>query len=157
MIEMTVDGNPVSIDLDAELEVGDVDRDMNQVAAQMAYWGSIHAAAESERLRTEAYYRNWKAQRREKELEIEPKLAEWKVNAKVQAHPKYMPLWEAQAAATRNSVQARAVFESFKIKANMLQSKGAMMRSELSATDMKTPAAEPKKKKKKKVKKRPQE
>lgn len=143
-IEMTVDGNLIQFDENSELVIGDVSEDMNKVAAQMAYWGSIWAAAEQERILIEVHYRQWKAKVKFDILASQPKLAEWKVQTEMQTMPEYGRLYTAQAAAVRNATLAKSIFESHRIKANMLQSKGAMMRSELDSTDMKTPK-EPKK------------
>jgi len=145
-VKMTVDGQEISIDLDAELEIGDVSSDMDRIAAQMAYWGSVWASAEYERVRVEAHYRNWKANRKQAIAAQNSKLAEWKVTQEVQSSDEYVKLYRAQAEAIKNSTLAKAIFESHRIKANMLQSKGAMMRSELDATGMSTPKKETTKK-----------
>jgi len=138
LVELRVDGQDISIDLDAELEIGDVSSDMDQIAAQMAYWGSVWAAAEYERVRVEAHYRQWRAQRKQAISQQNTKLAEWKVTQEIQSDPDYVKLYRAQAEAVKNSTLAKSIFEAHRIKANMLQSKGAMMRSELDATGMST-------------------
>jgi len=139
LVDITVDGVDISFDTDAELEIGDVNIDMDRIAAQMAYWGSVWASAESERIKVEAYYRQWKAQNKSAITLANPKLAEWKVQQEIQSQAEYIKMYEAQAQAVRNSTLAKSIFESHRVKANMLQSKGAMMRAELDSTNMSTP------------------
>jgi len=143
-IEIKVDGNPVHANVDEILEIGDVSEDMDKVAAQMAYWGAVWAAAEGERESADAYYRQWRADVGKKLLETNDKLAEWKAKQEIEADPKFMKIKQGLATAIRNATLCRAVYESFRTKANMLQSKGAMMRAELDSTSMHTKGDEPK-------------
>jgi len=136
-IKIKVDGVNITIDLDSELEIADMS-DMDKVAAQMAYWGSIWAAAASESERVDATYRTWRAKAGEAALANDPKLSEWKVKQAIEGDDTFMKFKKAQGEAQRNVILTKGVFESFRIKANMLQSKGAMKRSELDATGMST-------------------
>lgn len=138
-IDIKVNGVSVKTDLDEELEINDIDEDMKRVAAQMAYWGSVWAAAEAEREQAEAYYRNWRADKGEQIMKADPKLAEWKVKQRIEADASFSKLKGAQAAALQNATLARSVFESFRTKANVLQSKGAMYRAELDHANVRTP------------------
>lgn len=140
LISLQVDGAQVTIDTDAELEIGELGEDMNAVAAQMAFWGNIWASAEAERIKTEAYYRSWSANKKMAITNANPKLAEWRVSQEIQAMPEYMKLYSAQAEATKNSILAKSIFDSYRTKASMLQSRGAMMRAELDSTGINTPA-----------------
>lgn len=139
-ITLTVDGKPVTVDLAVELQIGVIGTDMQSVAAQMAYWGSVWASAESERIRVEAYYRQWSALKRTAMVSANPKLAEWRVHQEIQALPEYLKMYGAQAEAAKNAILAKSVFEAYRVKANMLQSKGAMLRAELDSTGMNTPS-----------------
>jgi len=136
---ITVNGHEVTLDTDYDLQVGALSGDMDKVAAQMGFWGSVWAAAVKERAEAEAHYRYWRAKASEEVLASEPKLAEWKVKLKVEADPRFVTYKQALALADRNVVLAKSAFDSFDKKANQLQSKGAMHRSELDATDMHTP------------------
>lgn len=138
LVQIEVDGKPVEADLDEQLEIGDVSTDMEKVAAQMAYWGAVWASAEAEKLSADAYYRQWRAEAGRSLLESDPKLAEWKVKQDIEAQPKFAKIKQGLATAMRNATLSKAIYESFKTKASMLQSKGAMLRSELDATGMST-------------------
>ena len=137
-IEIKVDGNPVTANVDEMLEIGDVSTDMDKVAAQMAYWGAVWGAAEGEREAADAYYRAWRAQMGKELLDANDKLAEWKVKQDIEADPKFMKIKQGLSTAIRNATLCRAIYESFRTKANILQSKGAMLRAELDATGMTT-------------------
>lgn len=146
-ITMKVDGQPVSIDFEEELEVGDISEDMSKVAAQLAYWGAVWAAAESEAQRADAAYRQWRGDQSNMILDSDSKLAEWKVRAKIEEMDTFVSLKAAIAQAASNVVTAKSIFEAFKVKAHVLQSKGAMLRAEMDPTGTRTmerPSAKPK-------------
>lgn len=139
-IEMKVDGSPVSIDFGEEMEVGDITEDMIKVPAQLAYWGAVWAAAESEQMRADAAYRQWRADQGQMLLEADSKMAEWKVKQAVEQMDMFTKLKGALAAAKHNSIAAKGICEAFKVKAHILQSKGAMARAELDS-NVSTPKA----------------
>jgi len=138
-VKLMVDGQEISVDLEKELTIVDVGVDMDQVASKMAYWAALWAAAEGERVKTDAFYRNWRANMGQELLAADPKLSEWKVKQRIEADAYFSKIKEAIAKATYNSTLTKSVYDSFRIKANALQSKGAMMRAELDATGMTTP------------------
>lgn len=138
-VEMKVNGEPVSIDFEEEMEIGDVSEDMIKVAAQMAYWGQVWAAAEAEKLRADAAYRQWRADQTKMVLESDPKLAEWKCKAHVEESDTFVSLKAAMAEAERQVISAKTIHDAFKVKAHVLQSKGAMFRAEGFATGVHTP------------------
>lgn len=137
---ITVNGTPVELNVDIDLHVGALSGDMDKVASQMGFWGSVWASAVEERVNVDAHYRRWRALLAEQLLSQEPKLAEWKLRAKIEAHPEFVKMKAAIGIAERNVILSKAVFESFDKKSNQLQSKGAMSRSELDATAMTTSA-----------------
>ncbi|MGW8177327.1 MAG: hypothetical protein ACWGQW_00800 [bacterium] len=137
---ITVNGILVELDTDVDLQVGALSGDMDKVASQMGFWGSVWASAVEERTNVDAHYRHWRAKTVEAILAEDPKLAEWKVKAKVEAGADFLKMKAALAISERNVTLAKAVFDSFDKKANQLQSKGAMSRSELDATGMSTPS-----------------
>ena len=138
-VKLIVNGVKIEIDTDDLLIISDVNTDMSQVSAQMAYYSSIHAAAEEERVQMDTVYRKWRAHTGLKILEKDPKAAEWKVRQMVEAEPQFEKLKYALARAVHNTTLTRGIYESLKIKAQMLQSKGAMLRAELDSTGMTTP------------------
>ena len=131
-----VDGKELEIDLEDEFYIDDLDNSMNTIASKIAFWGSVLASAEEEKVRVDAYYRRWRAQHGEKLLESDPKLAEWKVKQKTDSMEQFLVLKEGIAKSTKNALLAKAFFEAFCRKSNMLQSKGAMLRHELNADNM---------------------
>lgn len=133
-----VDGKKIKVNLDNELEITNISEDQSKVAAQMAYWSSVWSAAEAEKIMVDASYRRWRAQTGRKIIEREPKIAEWKVKQKIEAHSMFMKMKQAISIAASNAIIAKGIFESFRIKANALQSKGAQARAELDATGMTT-------------------
>jgi len=98
-----------------------------------------------EKVEAEAHYRHWRAKVGEKVLVVDPKLAEWKVKQKVESDSSFLKYKTALALAEHNVTLAKSAFDALDKKANQLQSKGAMHRSELDATGMYTPTV-PKKK-----------
>jgi hypothetical protein len=141
-MEIEVDGKAVDIDLAADLTIDDLSKDMDEVAAKMAYWGAVWAAAEAEAERVDTHYRSWRAEYGRQLLEANEKLAEWKVKQEIEASPKFKRYKEGVAIATRNKTMLRAIFESWRVKASQLQSKGAMARAELDSTGMHTKSSE---------------
>lgn len=136
-----VDGKPVDVTLDGLL-VGDISRDMDRVASVMAYWATVWAAAEQEKIKSDSAYRAWRATFARRILDGDPKLAEWKVKAAIEASPKFNAFKHALATATRNVVLSRGQFESYRVKASVLQSRGAMLRAEGERTDQVTKTRE---------------
>jgi phage shock protein A len=137
-IELKVNGELISVDADDLLTIENVGDDMDCVAAQMGYWATIHAAAERERVQADSYYRQWRAEAGRAMLHEDPKLAEWKVKQAIEADKTFQTLKNALAESARNVTIARGLYDALKTKASMLQSKGAMMRAEMDATDMST-------------------
>jgi hypothetical protein len=136
---ITVNDTDVELDVDVGLPIANVSTDMDRIASQMAWWGSVWAAAEREAAQVEAHYRQWRASKINEIVKRDPKLAEWKVKALVEADPKFLAFKRAAATTIENTTLARAVFDSLDKKSNQLQSKGAMQRSELAVTGMTTP------------------
>ncbi len=137
---IVVNGHEVVLDTKVDLQMGDLSGDMKTIASRMGYWGNVWAAAAKEQSETDSVYRHWRATISEAILETDPKLAEWKVKSRIEAHSDFMKYKKAIALAEHNVILAKATFETLAKKANQLQSRGAMHRSELDATDMYTPA-----------------
>jgi hypothetical protein len=137
-IDIVIDGERINVNIEKDLKIINISEDMDMVSSQIAYWGAVWAAAEEEELKAKAYYRNWKAKIGEKLTNADNKLAEWKIRQKLEALDEFHTIKQGLSMAAKNVLLARTVFESFKAKASMLQSKGAMMRSELDSTSMRT-------------------
>lgn len=136
--KITVAGIEVELDTADGLPIADISADMDQVASQMAWWASVWAAAERERMEADAFYRRWRGIETLRHAETKPPPAEWKVRAMVEADPKFVEYKAAMARAEENVTLAKGVWESYAKKANMLQSRGARERQELEATGMTT-------------------
>jgi len=136
--KILVDGKPIDIDISADLTIQDVSDDMDRVAALMGYWGAIWAAAEEEKLNMDAHYRIWKAQQTKTIMSKDHKLALPKIAALIEADSNFKLLKASQARAVKNVIIAKSHFESFRVKASILQSKGAFLRAEHDATSMTT-------------------
>lgn len=138
---ITVWGEQIELPINDGLPIADVSTDMDRVAAMMGFWASVWASAEREAEEVDAHYRRWRARKTAELLDGDPKLAEWKVKAQIESDDKFVQFKSAAAKCQEAIVAARGVVDSFDKKANALQSKGAMMRKELDATGMTTPAA----------------
>ncbi len=137
-VTMVIDGHPVEIDLDGELAIGELTEDMTVVAAKMAYWGAVWAAAESERERAEAHYKHWRADQTQMILDANDKMAEWKVRAEIESSAAYLEIKEKLALSVRNAILSKSIVDAFRVKASLLQSRGAMLRAEFEGTAMST-------------------
>jgi len=137
-LTMQVNGESVSIDFAEEMEIGDVSEDMTKVAAQLAFWGVVWSAAESELKRADAAYRKWRADQTNMVLDADPKMAEWKTKAKIEELDTFVKLKAAIAQAEANVIAAKQVSEAFKVKAHVLQSFGALKRAEGFAGEVRT-------------------
>lgn len=149
IVKLVIDKEEIEIDLEEELQIFDVGEDQTKVAAQMAYWGSVWASAKSEAVRIDALYRGWRAKMAKGQLENNPKMSDTKIKYLIEADGRFKSLKDAIAEAEKNIVSSHAIFESFRSKAAVLSSKGAMDRAIFERTGMVTKSSKPKKKKKK--------
>jgi len=138
--KIKVQGQEVELDVKDGLPIANLDQDMDRVASQMAWWGSVLAAAEREQVQCDSHYRNWRGKAWLAASEAKTKAPpEHVIKATVESKPDFLKYKEAIATAAENVALARAVFEAYSKKANVLQSRGARQRSELGAQGMTTP------------------
>lgn len=141
--KIKVMGTPVEVFIlgdGAELPISaDLSTDMDRVAAQLAYWGSVTSEAQAELTKVDAWYRRYRATTSREIMQKDPKLPEWKVKLAVEASDGFIKHKEAIALAERNFALCEAMVRGFDKKANQLQSRGAKQRSELGAQGMTTP------------------
>lgn len=121
----------------------DISRDMDRVASLIAWWGSVKGAAMQEAETVDAFYRQWRARKALEILERDPKLAEWKVKALIEADPEFARVKAGIAKAQENVEVATVMVRAAEKKANILQSRGANLRAEKRTQGMHTPADEP--------------
>lgn len=138
-------GQKVEVNTEDGLPIVDISTDLDRVAAQMGWWASVWAAAERQEISTDAEYRNWKSRAIIEALDANPKDAEWKIKAVVEARPEFVAFQSNKALARDAAVLSKAFFDAFAKKANALQSRGASEREQLERQGLTTPA-EPKRK-----------
>lgn len=117
----------------------DISKEMDSVAAEMAYWSSVLAEAEAEQIMVDSWYRKFRAEMKEAILKKDPKLADWKINAKIESSKGFLQHKKAISQAQKNVSLCAGMVKAFAVKANILPSKGAHMRSEVGAQGMRTP------------------
>lgn len=137
VLSLKVMGEDVELDR-TQLLIADIGEDMDTVSAQVSYFGSLWAEAEREEMAADTYYRAWRAKQGEHLLNADPKLAEWKVRQMIEADPQFQVIKDQLALARRNTIALRGHYEAFKVKASILQSKGAMKRAEMESTGIAT-------------------
>jgi hypothetical protein len=79
----------------------------------IGHWRYLHGETLAALRRVEAEYRVWRAQATANVLETDPKLAEWKVKAKVDLDPMYSRYKEATAVATKNEAAVRGMLDAY--------------------------------------------
>jgi len=136
---ITVQGQQVELDTNVDLPITNIDRDMDRLASQMAWWASVWAAAERETIQADAHYRSWRAKAWKAVANAKPKPPEHAIKASVEADPKFLQYKEAIAAAAENVTLAKGVFQALDKKGNQLQSRGARVRAEIGAQGIHTP------------------
>jgi len=139
MTTVKINGEEVELDSE-ELEFsGNLSRDMEEIATLINRTGELWAEAEEQAINIDAAYRQWRAQEGFDVLKKEPKLAEWKVNQAIEASEDFVTYKTAIARAKKVALTLKNRFQSLDKKASAIQSRGAMLRSELDATNMSTP------------------
>lgn len=137
---ITVAGTEVIFDTRTHFPVlPDLSAEMGGIAAAMAWWASVWAAAEGERIEADGFYRHWRAKKGEEFRSADPKLSDEKLKAKVEGHPEFLKMKKALALAEENVVLTKGCFTALEKKGNMLQSLGANIRSEIKVSGMSTP------------------
>jgi hypothetical protein len=118
VVSITVNGEDEEIDLAEILGISSAESEREQVAAQMAWWGAIWGQAiETEQL-ADAAYRTWRAEQTARFAD--GGLAEWKCKSAVEAMPEFRTHKEQIAAAARNATAAKAIYEAFGKKSELL-------------------------------------
>jgi hypothetical protein len=134
-----VNGEKVEFDAKTHFPVGDVSDDMRDVSSLIAWWGSVWAAAEAERINADAFYRQWRAKAGEALMVSDPKLSDEKRKQKIEAMPEFLKFKAAMALAEENVTLSKVAVQALDKKSNLLQSLGANIRSERRSDGMSTP------------------
>ena len=122
------------LDIDGDASIVDLDEDMNQAAPLVAWYGRLTAAARQEVDRLEAKVKQARAMKLKGLSEYDPKLAEWKAKAEMEADEGIHGMMGLLARAWYVANTLSAAFEAMKVKADILRSKQAMARAELERT-----------------------
>jgi hypothetical protein len=131
----------VELDLDAVLEMGeDINSEFSRQAANYAYIATLAAKAamlemEANHQKDVAYAETYKTVRRRLSLSGE-KFTEAVVNSDVEVDEAYRDAVGAQTFYKGQNLLMKALTRAMEMKADMLISKGAHLRSELAQTDM---------------------
>lgn len=137
-LDIKVDGEVISAPIVNDLTIQSIGVEMDTVAAAIGYWGNVLAAAQEDLAAADSVYRNWRAQMTEDQLQDDPKLAEWKIKAKIESHADFLAYKEKIARAARNVTILENVIDAYKVKGGQLQSRGANLRAELEKTGVYT-------------------
>lgn len=132
-VDITVNGEQIVLDLEEELQIKDLSSDIANVAAKMAIWGNILAAAEAEQESVDSHYRHWRATLGNKLLAANDKASEWKVKQEIEAAPEFLKFKEAIAKALQHATLASKTYDAFKTFSFALQNAGENARTEMSS------------------------
>ena len=143
IIEIKVDGQMIEVDVDADLTITDISEGMDRVSSLLGWYGNLLSAAREQADNLDANYRAWRGRRVNSILVSEQKLAEYKVNARINADKDFLAHKRGMAAAHRTVVRLDRAWSALDRMASILQSKGALKRSELRATGMHTRDRDP--------------
>ena len=141
-ITITIGKEKLEIDVDEEAGIHDLSSDMDTVAARIAFFGEVLAAASAEKIRIDAHYRRWRAGVAAKSLETDPKIPEWKSKVEIESAEQFTQFKEALASAEYNVTSLTNLIIALKEKSPNLRSKGARERAELDSTNMTTKATD---------------
>ena len=134
-----VDGREVTLDIEGDTASVDIDEDMVNIAPLIAWYGRLLAAARHTTDRLEVDIKRYKAvATQDIQAKAGGKLAEWKVRAEVDASPTLANLRYDLATAWEVANRLDTALAALKVKAEMLRSRGAMMRAEWNSTSMAT-------------------
>lgn len=119
-ITISIDGDDQTFDLEALLTVANPEMERNTVAVELAYWGGIWAAKLEEEEMADADYHHWRGETICDLLKKEEKAAEWKVKEFVNGSEGYLEVRRVWGKAKRDVQGAKAMFEAYSRKADIL-------------------------------------
>ncbi len=132
-LAVVVDGERIPCDV-ADLYLSEnLWNDAAQVAAKVARWGKIVALAASAAARLKNQYTFWESGERSRLLSSDPKLAEWKADALIQASPAWLDFQERIVVADEVEGLARSMLNGYIRKSKVMESKAWIKTSELGA------------------------
>jgi hypothetical protein len=138
-ITVTIGGTTRILDVKADTDSGDLDEDMAAVAGLIGWYTQVLAAAREHSDLCSARYRSWQSQTLREFLMDDPRLAEWKAKAALNAEPAFMDHKTEQATAWKLVNRLSGAVKALEVKADMLRSRGAMFRTEVTHLDRGAP------------------
>lgn len=132
-ITIEVDGQLFSIDPDEQCRITEVSSDLAEVAAKLSWIGRIKAAAGEAAGALEDRLRGFHGAQATSILASDPKLAEWKVKARIDGSRDARVLRDAVRRAQRVHNELSSLYDSVKEKSFNLRTLGGMHRTEFGA------------------------
>ena len=121
IVTVKVGGETHSVDLDDALRIHNADAERHETAADMAWWGTIAAAAEAQVARLTAAAASWHADALVKCLQADEKMSEWKAKANASGHATYAKMQQDIADAGEQAAKAQTIHWAYVRKYSMLE------------------------------------
>lgn len=142
-VKIEIDGQTIILDVEADLAMGDITEDMNAIAGLIGWYGRVLAYAR--RLLDDAtdnakYNAGLFLENR---IAKDGKEAEWKAKTAYEGSKTFLESRRAISRARELVGRLDAAYDALTVKADILRSKGALLRTELGADEMTTPEKEP--------------
>jgi hypothetical protein len=143
-ITLKVDGVDVTLDIGADtaIDVENVSGVMERIAALIAWYGRVLAAAVRSRDIADDDYRHWRAVFARDHVANNPKDAEHKVKSAIESDRKFIAYKRAIRDRGEIALRLQKAVDALEIKAEILRSIGANLREEFRATGLNTPTKE---------------
>jgi len=122
---------------------GDIDQDMDQAAAKIAWAGAMLGMLYEAEEVLDAEYRGWRADEGERILAHSEKLAEYKVKQLIESAAEFVR-WKRRTAELHGRIRTlETIVRALSAQADALRSRGANRRAEMRATGITTPSDDP--------------
>lgn len=128
-----IDDREVTVHLSLlDLEIsGDLDTEASEVAGRIGLVGELLADVTAAFETADAEYRNWRGRKAGAVLESDPKMAEWKVKADIDADAEFTTR-KAELANYEGDLEfLRAYYDALKIKSQMVSARVSLVRGQL--------------------------
>ena len=122
VVTVVIGGESHSIDLEESLHIHNADAERHTVAADMAWWGTLAAAAEAHVERLAAAAASYRNKAIVRLLEIDAKTSEWRCKAAAESQDEYLELQNAIADAGEIAKKASTIHWALIRKMDMLRS-----------------------------------
>jgi len=120
----------VTVNCRGHLKFAGLEQELRDLPQVIGYIGRLHAEAKANIERVDKARRQFRAREAQKILKGNPKAAEWRVKADIEASAKWGSLKEELARAVRDEATLYSLYFSLQKKADLLQSLSANTRTE---------------------------